>query len=165
MATSFTSFVDSTNFFTLATFPNEVSIRDISRSLANCRLDPFDPSEMVARKEKESLASNIEHGVFRASRQADLSGNLCYSVDGVYFWPGLTERYTCGRKVVDATISRVLVKFLEGGNGETKERRDRNESSARGMRLTFGRLVQMNCSSSSFVFVFIFESTSFDLSN
>lgn len=53
MATSFTSFVDSTNFFTLATFPNEVSIRDISRSLANCRLDPFDPSEMVARKEKE----------------------------------------------------------------------------------------------------------------
>lgn len=89
---------------------------------------------MVARKEKESLASNIEHGVFRASRQADLSGNLCYIVDGVYFWPGLTERYTCGRKVVDATISRVLVKFLEGGNGETKERRDRNESSARGIR-------------------------------
>lgn len=127
MATSFTSFVDSTNFFTLATFPNEVSIRDISRSLANCRLDPFDPSEMVARKEKESLASNIEHGVFRASRQADLSGNLCYIVDGVYFWPGLTERYTCGRKVVDATISRVLVKFLEGGNWRRNERAARSE--------------------------------------
>lgn len=164
MATSFTSFVDSTNFFTLATFPNEVSIRDISRSLANCRLDPFDPSEMVARKEKESLASNIEHGVFRASRQADLSGNLCYSVDGVYFWPGLTERYTCGRKVVDATISRVLVKFLEAKrkSGEIGMNRVLEEFA---MRLALGRLVQMNCSSSSFVFVFIFESTSFDLSN
>lgn len=36
---------------------------------------------------------------------------------GRYFWPGVTERYTCVEgKVVDATISRVLVKFLQGGN-------------------------------------------------
>lgn len=69
--------------------------------------------------------------MFRASRQADLSGNLCYIADGI---SGLVWR-----NVTRVWRGRLSTQLFRGCwwnfcRVETKARRDQNESSARGIR-------------------------------
>lgn len=69
--------------------------------------------------------------MFRASRQADLSGNLCYIADGI---SGLVWRNVT--RVWRGTLSTQLFRgcWWNFWRVETKARRDQNESSARGIR-------------------------------
>lgn len=166
MATSFTFFVDSTNFFTLATFPNEVSIRDISRSLANCRLDPFDPRWWHARRKKVWQ-------VISSTACSERPDKPIYLETCATSWMGCISGL--GWRNVTRVEGRLSTQLFRGcwwnfWRVETAKRKSGEIGMNRvleefAMRLALGRLVQMNCSSSSFVFVFIFESTSFDLSN